>query len=207
MDDSLLICTATALEDGLLRAALGENGGRVGGVFVRLVRTGVGPVRAASAVTRALLERPSARVVICGVGGAYPGSGLQVLDVACAASEQFADLGAETPDGFLHASDLGFAERMYPLEIDLGGRRVPFVTRATCTGTDATARLMVNRTGGAVESMEGAAVVEIAREFGSLCGELRGISNPVGDRDRDKWRLQEAADAAQRSLLAWIESC
>ncbi|MDH3591823.1 MAG: hypothetical protein OER88_08095 [Planctomycetota bacterium] len=55
--------------------------------------------------------------------------------------------------------------------------------------------------------MEGAAIVEVARIFGVPCGEIRGVSNAVGARDRGSWRIEEAAAAAQRALLAWIESC
>ncbi|MDH3591230.1 MAG: futalosine hydrolase, partial [Planctomycetota bacterium] len=107
MARDLLICVATAHEDGLLRAAVGGDRGVFCGWPVRLLRTGVGPVKAAYALTYALATEPADEVVLCGVGGAYPGSGLDVGDVACAASEQFADFGAETPDGFLHAADLG----------------------------------------------------------------------------------------------------
>jgi nucleoside phosphorylase len=40
--------------------------------------------------------------------------------------------------------------------------------------------------------------------FGIPAGELRGISNAVGNRDRSAWRVKEAAAAAQEALLlAW----
>jgi hypothetical protein len=35
-------------------------------------------------------------------------------------------------------------------------------------------------------------------------GEIRGISNLVGNRDRSAWRVKEAALAAQEGLLTWI---
>jgi futalosine hydrolase len=36
--------------------------------------------------------------------------------------------------------------------------------------------------------------------------EVRGISNLVEDRDREKWRIKEAADAAQAVALRLAES-
>jgi len=83
-------------------------------------------------------------------------------------------------------------------------RRLTFVTVNTCTGTNDGARDLEARTGGAVENMEGAAVAHIAFLHGVPVGEVRGISNIVGDRDRKSWRLPEAARAAQEALLAWI---
>jgi hypothetical protein len=36
-------------------------------------------------------------------------------------------------------------------------------------------------------------------------GEVRGISNAVGRRDRAAWKLKEAAAAARAAVVAWIE--
>jgi futalosine hydrolase len=87
-----------------------------------------------------------------------------------------------------------------PLQIFPAERRVPFVTRNTCTGTDVSAGMA----GGAVENMEGAAVAHVAALAGIPVGEIRGISNMVGPRDRASWRVKEAAAAAQEALLRWI---
>jgi futalosine hydrolase len=81
---------------------------------------------------------------------------------------------------------------------------VRFVTVSTCTGTDAMARAIEARTGGAVENMEGAAVAHVAHLHGVPVGEVRGISNIVTNRDTSQWKLKNAADLAQEALLAWI---
>ncbi|MGQ0612840.1 MAG: futalosine hydrolase [Planctomycetaceae bacterium] len=212
----LLVCVATELEGAELHAML--EGGRVArgslvGRDVALLRTGVGPVNAAHAVTLFLAGERAGAVVVCGVGGAYPGSGLAVGEVACAESEIYGDLGAESPTGFLDMEALGFPlvdgpEPLYnrlPMQLFPAARCVPFVTVSTCSGTDERARALQARTGGGVESMEGAAVAHIARMHGLPVGELRGISNLVGTRDRAGWKLREAAEAAQRALLSWLE--
>lgn len=203
---SVLICTATELECGLLRAGLG---GRADAV---LVVTGVGPVNAAHAVTVEILRRRPDAIIVCGIGGAYPGSELAVGDVICAEAECYGDLGASSPAGFLDLRALGFAliggpDPVYndlPLQVFPVERRDRFVTVSTCTGTDAAARALAARTGGAVENMEGAAVAHVARLHGIPMGELRGISNHVTDRDPGAWRVTDAARAAQEALLAWI---
>ena len=60
------------------------------------------------------------------------------------------------------------------------------------------------RTGGSVESMEGAAIAHVAAVYGIPCGEIRGISNRAGKRDDSTWRVKEAAAAAQEALLVWL---
>lgn len=203
----LLVCVATEFEGALLRERLAGTR-----PSVTVVRTGVGAVNAAHAVTLFLArERPDA-IVVCGIGGAYPGSGLALGDVVCAESECYGDLGATSPAGFLDMEALGLpvidaAAPIYnvlPMQVFPAPRRVPFVTMSSCTGTDAAARAIEARTGGAVESMEGAAVAHVAHLHGVPVGELRGISNIVSDRDTRAWRMHEAAVAAQEALIAWI---
>lgn len=206
MAADLLICIATALEGALLRERLGADGS------VAIVTMGVGPVNAAHAVTLAITRSRPKAVVVCGIGGAYPGSGLAIGDVACAESECYGDLGATSPAGFLDMQALGFPivagpppiYNELPLQVFPASTRVRFVTMSTCTGTDAAARAIAARTGGAVENMEGAAVAHVAAMHGIPAGELRGISNMVTDRDTGAWRITEAATAAQEALLSWI---
>ena len=71
----LLLCAATDFECSLLRERLAGN------PSIGIVRTGVGAVNAAHAVTLFLAERGAREVIVCGVGGAYPSSGLEIGDV------------------------------------------------------------------------------------------------------------------------------
>jgi futalosine hydrolase len=193
----MLICVSTDLEGALLRS------------IVPVVVTGVGAVNAAYALTRAIeRERPDG-IVVCGIGGAYPDSGLSIGDVVCAETECYGDLGASSPEGFLDMRALGFPVvpgvtpiyNTLTMQIFPAARRVPFVTRNTCTGLDKVNGIA----GGAVENMEGAAVAHVAALAGIPVGEIRGISNMVGRRDKSTWRVKEAAAAAQEVLLEWLK--
>jgi len=204
---NLLICVATDLEGSLLRERLITTSG------ARIIVTGVGPVNAAHSATVAILaSRPSA-IVVCGIGGAYPSAGLRVGEVVSASSETYGDLGAQSPSGFLDMKALGFPIvkeptalfNELPMQLLPTETRGKFVTLSTCTGTDATAREIETRTGGAVENMEGAAVAHVAHLHGIPVGEVRGISNIVTNRDVKSWRIKEAATAAQEALLHWID--
>ena len=204
---NLIVCVATELEGALLRG------------HVPLLVPGVGAVNAAYSLTRFLDKEGAEAVVVCGIGGAYPGADLPVGSVAWAESECYGDLGADSAEGFLDMQALGFpliageeiagddpVYNLLPMQIYGAGRRVPFVTVNTCTGDNAAAVRMAARTGGGVESMEGAAIAHVARLFGIPAGEIRGISNPVGNRDRSAWRVKDAAVAAQEELLAVFRS-
>lgn len=201
------MCFATEVEgEGLPFAVAGRRLARL--------RTGVGAVNAAFALTRHLAAHRADAVLVCGVGGAYPGSGLAVGEVVCAESETYGDLGADSPKGFLDMRTLGFPViegpppvfDVIPLDLFPAARRARFVTCSTVTGTDRRAAEISARTGGAVESMEGAALVHVARLMGVRVGEVRGISNVAGDRDRTRWRVGEAAAAARTALVSWIEA-
>ena len=207
MAADLVVCAATELESSALQGSLPSG--------VSLLVTGVGAVNAACALTR-FLEREGARaVVVCGIGGAYPGAELSLGSVVWAESECYGDLGAASPQGFLDMQAMGFpviggeapVYNVLPVQFRPAGRKwVRFVTVNTCTGDDETARALATRTGGAVENMEGAAIAHVARLYGIPCGEVRGISNPVGSRERGAWRVRDAALAAQEELVAVLAS-
>ena len=197
----LIVCVATEVEGALLRP------------HVRVLCTGVGAVNAACALTRFLEREGAKQVIVCGIGGAYAEANLAVGTAVWASSECYGDLGVLTPGGFLDMRAMGFpliagAEPVYntlPLGIVPPSAAVPFVTVNTCTGEDAAAESMAKRTGGCVENMEGAAIAHVARLYGIPCGEVRGISNRAGNRDRAAWRVKEAAAAAQEALLRFLE--
>jgi futalosine hydrolase len=207
MPADLLLCVATEFEGVLLRERLAGWP-----MDVAIVRTGVGPVNAAHAVTLFLARTGARAIVVCGVGGAYPGSTLHAGDVVCAETETYGDLGATSPSGFLDMQALGFPVveletplfNELPMQIFPVERRARFVTVSSCTGTEGAAREIEWRTSGAVESMEGAAIAHVAHLHGVPVGEVRGISNIVTNRDTASWRLKEAAAAAQEAVLSWI---
>lgn len=130
-------------------------------------------------------------------------------DIAVAAAIVFADLGAESPDGFLPVSELGFGTERYDVEAKLaveladrtGGHLGTVLTVATVTGTAARASALADRFPDAVaEAMEGAGVAAAAARHGVPFGEIRAVSNPVGPRDRSAWQLPAAMAALGRAI-------
>ncbi|MBZ3908027.1 MULTISPECIES: futalosine hydrolase [Streptomyces] len=173
-----------------------------------LLAAGVGPALAAAstagALTAAVLAgRPYGLVVSAGIAGGFaPGAPLGSLVLADEITA--ADLGAETPDGFLPVTDLGFGTVTH--------RPPPALVRAAATATGArtgTVLTVSTVTGGAerasalrtrhpralAEAMEGFGVAEAAAAHTTPVLELRAVSNPVGPRDRAAWRIGDALTA------------
>ncbi|MFE0981239.1 futalosine hydrolase [Streptomyces rochei] len=173
-----------------------------------LLAAGVGPALAAAstaaALTAAALDgAPYALVVSAGIGGGFaphaPVGSLVVADEITAA-----DLGAETADGFLPVTELGFgtvthlppAGLVGAVAAATGARAGTVLTGSTVTGTAERAALLRARHPRALaEGMEGFGVAEAAAAHGVPVLELRAVSNPVGPRDRAAWRVGDALAA------------
>lgn len=182
----LLVVTAVAAE----RDAIGRDGVLVGGI---------GPAASAAAASAALAGARYDLVVCAGIGGGF--RPLRTGDIAVASCIAFADLGADSPDGFV-AFDFAASRYDVPprLAVELadrtGGHLGTVLTVATVTGTAAGADALLARYPDAVaEGMEGAGVAAAATHHGVPFAEVRAISNAVGPRDRAAWRVPEALDA------------
>jgi futalosine hydrolase len=179
------------------------------GAPVRVAVTGVGPAEAAAATAAELAADPVDLVVSAGIAGGF--AALAASGIAVASSIVFADLGAESPDGFVPLAELGFGRNDYDVPAKLavqladrtGGRLGTILTVATVTGSAETASALAERYPDAVaEAMEGAGVAAAASRFGVAAAEIRAISNHVGPRDRAPWRVDEALAALGAAVAA-----
>jgi len=186
-----------------------------GATRVDAVAAGVGPAAAAActatALTRAALDgQPYTLVLSAGICGGFAPVAAPVRTVVADAIVA-ADLGAETPDGFADVTELGFGtvEHRPPeglvgaLAEAVGAVRGSMLTVSTATGTAARAEELVARLPDAAgEAMEGFGVAEAAAAHGIPVLEMRTVSNAVGPRERDAWRIPEALTALGGSCAA-----
>jgi futalosine hydrolase len=161
--------------------------------------------------------RPYRAVVSAGIAGGFvnrvPVGGTVLADRSVAA-----DLGAESPTGFIPLEELGM-----PAELLGGGSVVPadpgllaalrtalpaaavgaVLTVSTVTGTAASTAALADRHPDAVaEAMEGYGVAVAATQADLPFAELRTVSNPIGPRDRGSWRMREAFAALTEAAAA-----
>jgi len=205
----LLVVTAVKAEQQAVLRGLSHLDGRIS-----VEVGGVGPAMAAASTARLLAladaaGAPYAAVISAGIaGGLTAGPGAIVLGTRAVA----ADLGSDSPDGFLSVEELGFGTST--VECDSGlvaGLRheLPsavageILTVSTVTGTRTRAAELTSRHPSAVaEGMEGYGVAIAAVLATIAFAEIRTISNPVGPRDRASWRIDEALAALTTAARA-----
>lgn len=226
----LLIIAAVPLETALLRQQLQESQARelhghlthsgiLHGQSLLIAHGGVGQNAMAIRLSRLLSQLEPQAVLLCGCGGSYPDSGLQIGDLALASEEICGDLGVATGDGFIPLEQLEIAQQpelmpsiqhRFPLQSQWTdfARQVlpharfgPFVTVNSCSGHSALSTELQTRTSGICENMEGAAAAQACAAFNIPLVELRGISNPTGTRAPEQWDIPRGAAAAQAGLL------
>jgi futalosine hydrolase len=194
----LLIVTAVAAEAEAVMRGVGANGD------ITVVPVGVG-MTAAAAGTAKLLTLADGRyrgVISAGIGG---GIGVPLGATVLAAHSVAGDLGADSPEGFIGLEALGFGETVYKVDQKLLTslrEALPdavvgdILTMNTVTGTAQRVAGLIERHPAAVaESMEGYGVAVAAAQAEVPFAELRTISNAVGPRDREAWRIKEALEA------------
>ncbi|WP_406060884.1 futalosine hydrolase [Streptomyces sp. NBC_01077] len=232
----ILIVTAVAAEADSVSAGLGVHLGGPGlvplpgglslcrrtngDVRVDVLVGGVGPAAVAASTGTALAyasltgaDSPYDLVVSAGIAGGFqPLAPLGSVVVSSAVVA--ADLGAETPDGYLAVDELGFGRSVHPVSealtgriaaaLEAGGRPhtvAPVLTVSTVTGTAGRAAELAGRhPGAAAEAMEGFGVAEAAAAYGVPVVEIRAVSNAVGPRDRAAWRIGEALGALRHTF-------
>lgn len=181
-----------------------------------IVALGVGKAASAAAMTRALLERPPAWVLLFGVCGVYPAAHgnateLPVGALCLVGEDLLADEGVAAEDGFLSLASLGLGA-VGPFPADptrtsaaarvLAAPVVRGATVSTCSGTDAASQALARRSAAQVETMEGAAVAMVCAHHGVPLVQLRCVSNRTGDRARGGWDLHGAVATLQSAVRA-----
>ncbi len=214
-----LFVSATPFEAAYLRSQAGESfrfHGREGllGEGWAWLELGVGKVNAAMTLAAYLEAHPQIRrILVFGIAGAYPGTGLRPGDLVLASEEIQADLGTRRgmkPLGFPALLRQGRryynrfpADPAYTqwLAQRLGLRPLPLLTadRVSESVEEAYSRARTWRA--VAENMEGAAVAQVALWRGLAWAELRAISNPAGVREKAKWRTDDALRALEEALF------
>ncbi|NUR62910.1 MAG: futalosine hydrolase [Catenulispora sp.] len=197
MYEFLLAAAVEAEREALLRRAHG----------LTVIVTGAGPAAAATGASWVLASEPYELAVSVGIGGGFAPRA-PIGSVVVASRVAAADLGADSPEGFLPIDELGFAPRVEQpdehwskrIATALGEAGLNVVTGAVLTVSTATgtaqrsAQLAERHPDAAAEAMEGFGVASAATMAELPFVEIRAISNAVGPRDRQAWRIGEALE-------------
>lgn len=174
---------------------------------VELLVTGVGPVEAAAAVSRALAQSRYDLIISAGIAGGFEGEA--ELGEGVVVADEMLELDLETgapitlPDGAQvvnrASSDLTLVDRL----VELGFRAVRGITVPRVTATDVSAARLA-ALGVGIETMEGFAVLRSAEIAGVAAVEVRGISNIVCERKNSRWDFAAGVRGAETVLTALL---
>jgi futalosine hydrolase len=199
--------------------------GEFGGLAAGLAVTGLGVVNTAMTLAVYIERLGPDAVILAGMGGAYPGAGAEIGDIAVATKEVYGELGLLTEDGWSPLDEIGIPSlskdgkdffNEFPVRPELAKRAAaaaskvakvvsgPFVTVSQITGTAARAKELEERFNAACENMEGAAAAQVCLAAGIDFVEVRGVSNIVGVRDKSRWDVGAASQVAARASLALL---
>ncbi len=203
--------------------------GQLSGVNVVLMNSGIGKVNAAHSATYIIEKYAVSAIINIGVGGAYPGSGLKVGDIAFATREIYGDEGVINAGGWGGLEKIGiplvkdgmkryfneYPLNSLPSSLFKGKNRMSrwnykitggnFVTVSSVSGTRKRARELEKRFNALCENMEGVAIAQVCTLYKIPVFEIRGISNITGIRDKRKWDLQLASENCQKLTLNIID--
>ncbi len=162
---------------------------------IEVLITGVGMTATTYQLTKQLCAKSYQLVINAGVAGTFSHR-LLIGDAVLVTSDCFAELGAESPTGFIPITQLNLP--------------TPYQVKATANFTIKSWEhlpkvngITVNKVHGKldsiveaealfspdVESMEGAAVLAVCEAEGIDCYQLRTISNRVEPRNTENWNL------------------
>ena len=172
----------------LVVAATDFEAALVDGAAVRTVVSGIGPVEAALATSRAIADEPPTAILQVGIAGARTLPNASIV------------LGSEA----VYCDVIDPLARIPRVEREQPGAQLLAAARRALPDAHVLPIGTTGRVGGGVdcevEAMEGFGVLRAAALAGIPAVELRAVSNPVAEADRDRWSVDDALDALRFAL-------
>lgn len=173
--------------------------------------TGVGMVSTTYKLTKQLSKSSYHLVINAGIAGAFD-SKLMIGDAVLVTSDCFAELGAESPEGFIPFDQLKFNA---PYKVTANSRflikcweHLPKVSGITVNKVHGQLDAIVAteiQFSPDVESMEGAAVLAVCLAENIDCYQLRTISNRVEPRNTANWNIGLAIQYLNQFLIDLLD--
>ena len=175
---------------------------------IGLQSTGVGSIAASFAITELISTQSPELIIQIGIAGSFSDN-LTLGSAVVVGREVIADLGVIEADGYKDIFELGLAEyNSFPyvngslvnIHDDLLGmtklHKATGLTVNEISTDEANIQLFKNKYLAEIESMEGSALHYCCIMKKTPFIQIRGISNIVGERDKSRWKINEAIRAA-----------
>ncbi|MBS1565675.1 MAG: futalosine hydrolase [Bacteroidetes bacterium] len=207
-----LLVSATPFEIAPFLDTMKRNEASGGAPVPDVLVTGIGLTATAYAVTRQLLLKKYDLAIQAGIGGCFDGR-TALGSVLCIGREAIADQGVVENKELKTVFDMKLApENRFPYTKGwlvnphkewikaTGVKTVKGISINEITTGRARTRLLEEKYGAVVESMEGAAFHMACLMEGVPFVQIRSVSNYIGERDKKKWRMREAIGNLNEAL-------
>ena len=178
---------------------------------------GVGMLATAVSLSRLIVEEKPDLIIQAGIAGTFdPKTPLGKLVVV--KDETLGDMGVEEDGRWKDIFDLRLEKSSYhpfekrrlpnPWLAQFNLLKLPEVSAITVNEVTTRADRMeqlVKKYNPHTESMEGAALHYVCREANIPFIQVRAISNYVGERNKEHWKIKEAIDSLNEHLLKYVE--
>lgn len=205
---SLLLCAATPFE---IQPTINFIKERQLDSQITVLFTGVGLMASAYTLTKQVSSQQPTMIIQAGIAGSIDPN-LALTQVVAVKTEVVGDLGVVEQNSFRDLFSLGFIQKdLSPFQnallvnnniSDFAGELIQVAgVSVNEISTDKNRIAYYQQMLGAqVESMEGAALHFVALQEGIPFLQLRSISNYIGERNKQAWKLQEAIDTLNIKL-------
>ena len=186
------------------------------GYEIDVTVTGVGLANTAFEMGKALTKKLYDLAINVGVAGSFNRKILRG-DVVEVLSEQYGDLGVEEADGsFTDMFEMGLIDgtqkpfyqskllNIKPLQLP-HLKQVKGLTVQKVHGFTDSIEAILKKYKVDIETMEGAAFFQACMTEGVAFSEIRAISNYVEPRNRDNWKIAEAIENLNKTLIELFE--
>lgn len=184
---------------------------------VRFHQSGVGMLASAVSLTRLVSEEKPDLIIQAGIAGCFDPN-ISLGKVIVVKEEILGDVGVEEDGKWKDLFDLKLEKSNYhpfekrklpnPWLSTYNLLKLPELTGITVNqiSTQPTRiEQLKKKYGAVVESMEGAALHFICREANIPFIQIRAISNYVGERNKAHWKMKEAIDALNETLVKYVD--
>lgn len=205
----ILLTAATPFEIKPAVAYLEGQGFRTAGHEFSILITGIGSMMTAYSLTKAIYQRRPDYLLQAGIAGSFKPN-LLPPEVVIVKEEVTGDLGAREERSFTDIFDLGLLDtsafpfnnkRLVNPFTDYNLPAASGITINEISTDKERIELIKEKYHPDIESMEGAAFHYVALSERIPFLQLRAISNMVGERNKQNWRMKEAIQALNESLI------
>ena len=184
---------------------------------VRFHQSGIGMLASAVSLTRLVSEEKPDLIIQLGIAGTF-NARLPLGNVVLVKEEILGDMGVEEEGKWKDIFDLKLEKSSYhPFE----KRKLPnpwlttynllklpelcSITVNEITTHPKRIELLTKKYNPELESMEGASLHYVCREANIPFIQMRAISNYIGERNKANWKMKEALEAINDTLLQYLD--